>query len=195
MGYVATKRGLKTVRDMVLSMAVIGAGAAVLYLTLPNNESQDPVREIGYQQELATAGRAAPYPLVAPEGLPEKWRATSVTYRAQSDHGAVWHLGFMDPGNQYVAIEQSDGDRRKFIGKVTHRAEETDRVERVNGQEWIRYEGPKYNALVLKDGEAPGGGDGGEGSTTLVTGTASYERLKEMAAALQPYAQAAADQG
>lgn len=195
---------------MVLSMAVIGVGASLLYSTLPNDESQDPVQEISYEVELTTAGRAAPYALMAPEGLTEAWRATSVNYQHQSDHGTVWHLGFMDPTDQYVAVEQGDGDRDKFIAKVTHQARETSRTEEINGQEWIRYEGEKYDALVRAASTDSEGGEGGEGSgdstdsrgpdseqaaddvtrkddvTTLVTGTASPAQLKKMAAALEP---------
>jgi hypothetical protein len=160
---------------MVLSMAVIGVGAWVLYLFVPHDDQQDPVREISYRAELATAERAAPYPVAAPMGLSEKWRATSVYYRAQSDHGAAWHLGFMDPNNEYVAVEQSDTAKPdKFIAKVTHEAEETGRSVEVNGQEWARYEGPKYDALVLGESEV----------TTVVTGTASVDRLRQLAAAL-----------
>jgi Protein of unknown function (DUF4245) len=167
--------GNKTVRDMVLSMAVIGTGAWVLYLFVPHDDQQDPVREIGYRTELATAERAAPYPVAAPKGLSEKWRATSVYYRARSDHGAVWHLGFMDPENEYAAVEQSDTAKADpFVAKVTHRARETGRLVELNGREWARYEGSKYDALVLRDSEA----------TTVVTGTAPFGSLRQLAAAL-----------
>ncbi|WP_349636876.1 DUF4245 domain-containing protein [Streptomyces sp. 549] len=171
----ATKRGLKTVRDMVLSMAVIGLGAWFLYLFLPNDDQQDPVREVSYRTELVTAERAAPYGLAAPEGLPASWRATSVFYKAQSDHGAVWHLGFMDPDNEYAAVEQSDADPRRFVAKVTHRAEATEQTEQVNGEEWVYHEGVKYDALVLEQ----------DGVTTVVTGTAPRGRLVELASALR----------
>lgn len=191
-------KGLKSVRDMVLSMAVIVAGSLVLYGTLPNDEDQDPVREISYEAELATAGRAAPYELVAPQGLGERWRATSVSYKAQSEHGAVWHLGFIAPSEQYAALEQGNGDERKFIAKVTHGAKETAKSDTVNGEDWVRYEGEKYNALVRKSADADrpasaskesAGGDAVNEKgpvTTVVTGTASYAQLKQLAAALEP---------
>ncbi|MCK1795983.1 DUF4245 domain-containing protein [Streptomyces sp. XM4193] len=187
------KKGLKSVRDMVLSMAVIGLGALLLYSTLPNDESQDPVYEITYEAELATAGRAAPYELLSPEGLGDKWRATSVSYKANSDHGSVWHLGFMNPSDEYAAVEQGNGDERKFVHEVTQGASETETTETVNGEEWVRYTGEKYNALVLKrDADASDRGNSSGGSqqdgevTTVVTGTASYASLKKLAASLEP---------
>ena len=200
------KGGLKSVRDMVMSMAIITVGALLLYSTLPNEEDKEPVQEISYETEFATAGRAAPYELLAPRGLSDKWRATSVSYQAQSDHGAVWHLGFLAPSNEYAAVEQGDGDERKFLSKVTQGASDTGKTVSVNGEDWLRYEGEKYDALVLKSDTArantkPSGGtdtnpDSGDGAndgevrdgpvTTVVTGTASFATLKELAAALQP---------
>ncbi|HEX5567988.1 MAG TPA: DUF4245 domain-containing protein [Streptomyces sp.] len=174
-GDVANKRGTQTVRDMVLSILVIGLGAGFLYLLSPHGDSQDPVRPVTYDTELTTARRAAPYPVAAPEGLPESWRATSVRYRAQGEHGTVWHLGFLDPDNEYAAVEQSDGRPDEFVEQVTHGARRTDRTQTVDGEEWARYEGSKYDALVRQE----------PGVTTVVTGTAPFGRLAELAAALE----------
>ncbi|MGP4003065.1 DUF4245 domain-containing protein [Streptomyces sp. 8N706] len=170
-------RGTQTVRDMVLSMAVIGIVVAAIYVFVPHDESQDPVKPVSYRVELDTARRAAPYPVAAPEGLPKTWRPTSVTYSggAGDDGAAVWHLGFMDPTNEYVAVEQSDGRPAKFIDAVSYRAAKTGRTQQVGEATWQRYAGPKYDALVREE----------RGVTTVITGTASYERLAEMAAALK----------
>ncbi|MCX2969109.1 MULTISPECIES: DUF4245 domain-containing protein [Streptomyces] len=174
---VATTRGKKTVRDMVLSMGLISLCAGVVYLFgVPHDEDQDPVREIDYRAELLTAERAAPYPLLAPEGLDERWRATSVYYRGQSDLGAVWHLGFHDPDVEYAAVEQSDGEPERFIADATRGAEATGATVDVDGAAWERYEGPKYDALVRA----------ADGHTSVVTGTAPFERLAELARALEP---------
>nr|WP_093847983.1 DUF4245 domain-containing protein [Streptomyces pini] len=169
------KRGRQTARDMVLSLLVILLGAGFVYLLVPHDDSLDPVRPISYDVELVTARRAAPYPVAAPAGLPDTWRATSVGYKRQSDLGAVWHLGFMDPDDQYAAVEQSDGEPEKFIRSVTHGAKPADRTQAVGGEEWERYEGAKYDALVRRD----------SGVTTVVTGTASFESLTRLAAALE----------
>ncbi|MGK5629021.1 DUF4245 domain-containing protein [Streptomyces sp. URMC 123] len=168
-------RGKQTVRDMVLSLAVIGVAAALMYLFIPHDESKDPVRTVDYRVELETARRAAPYKVAAPQGLGEGWRATSVTYKGVSEHGAVWHLGFLNPNDEYVAVEQGDGPERKFVEQVTRDAEKTERTQRVGDQEWTRWEGPKYDALVRTEG----------GVTTVVTGTAPFEDLARMAAALR----------
>ncbi|WP_279240090.1 DUF4245 domain-containing protein [Streptomyces sp. 891-h] len=172
------KRGAQAVRDMVISLAVILLAAGVIYLFVPHDDKKDPVKTVGYRVELASARRAAPYPVAAPEGLSKEWRATSVRYTADGPKGSVWHLGFMTPDNEYAAVEQSDQKRpARFIDDVTQGAEKTAKKQRVKGEEWTRYTGEKYDALVrtAKDGK----------SVTVVTGTANFRQLGELAEALR----------
>lgn len=63
---------------------------------------------------------------------------------------------------------------KKYVTGVTQRAENTGRTQEVAYETWQRWDGPKYDALVRTEA----------GATTVVTGTASYERLAQMAAAL-----------
>lgn len=187
---------------MVPSLAVVLLAAWVIYLFVPHDESVDPVKPVSYKVELDSARRAAPYPVLAPEGLPEKWRATSVRYAADGSEGRAWHLGFITPDTQYAAVEQSDEERpAKYIDSVTQGARKTAKTVRVRGEEWTRYEGQKYDALVRTSPAAGASGDhaeAGKGAagddkagkgrpyTTVVTGTASFEQLQKMAAALSP---------
>ncbi|MEU5398573.1 DUF4245 domain-containing protein [Streptomyces sp. NPDC005963] len=170
---VAGMRGKQTVRDMVLSMVVIGAVVGVTYIFIPRDDTKDPVKRVDYTIELVTAQRAAPYPVVAPQGLSKEWKPTSVTYD-RSDSNA-WHLGFLDPKREYVAVEQSTAPFDKYVGRVTHRAQDTGETRQVKGESWQIWEGPKYDALVREH----------QGATTVVTGTAPLDRLAEMAAALK----------
>ncbi|MEV8230218.1 DUF4245 domain-containing protein [Streptomyces sp. NPDC079167] len=169
----ASKRGKQTVRDMILSMLVITAVAGVVYLFIPHDEKADPLKAVDYRVELATARRAAPYPVAAPAGLPEGWKATSVSYEGQN--GSGWHLGFLDPDKRYVAVEQSTAPAKKYVSEVSRDAENTGRTREVSGRDWEIWNGPKYDALVLH----------AEGVTTVVTGSAPADRLAEMAAALK----------
>jgi hypothetical protein len=158
---------------MFLSLAVIGVVVAGIYVFIPHDENADPVKAVDYRAELLTSRRAAPYPVAAPTGLAGTWTPTSVTYEGQADH--AWHLGFLDPDRQYVAVEQSTAPARKYVAEVSQEASDTGSTQQVAGRAWQRWKGPKYDALVRAD----------KGSTTVVTGTASYERLAEMAAALE----------
>ncbi|GAA2627918.1 DUF4245 domain-containing protein [Streptomyces axinellae] len=174
------KRGAQAVRDMVISLAVIILAAYVVYLFVPHDDKKDPVKPVSYGVELSSARRAAPYPVAAPVGLSKDWRATSVRYSADGTEGAAWHLGFMTPDDEYAAVEQSErGDRRspdRFIRDVSQGAEKTAKKQRVDGEEWTRYKGPKYDALVRPAADGK--------SVTVVTGTATFEQLGELAGAL-----------
>lgn len=158
---------------MILSLALIGLMAGVIYLFIPHDDHAPDLKRVDYRVELLTARRSATYPVAAPEGLPDTWKATSVSF--QGDHFDAWHLGFQDPTGQYVAIEQSTQKPSAFIDDASQGAQASKTVQSIGGQVWQRYTGGRYDALVLKD----------KGSTTVVAGTASFEQLTKMAQALR----------
>ncbi|WP_324607635.1 DUF4245 domain-containing protein [Streptomyces sp. NRRL WC-3742] len=170
-------RGRQTVRDMVLSMLAVGVVVGTGYLFLPHDAKGDGVRVVSYTVEASTAKRAAPYPVLAPQGLSDKWRATSVSYRAAAlgeGKGNAWHLGFVTPSGQYAAIEQSDLPREAMVAdKVA--GGKPDGTSEVAGRTWDRVQGDKARALTVQNG----------GGTTLLTGTASYKELAELAQSLK----------
>ncbi|WP_256103925.1 DUF4245 domain-containing protein [Streptomyces sp. ODS05-4] len=170
----AGMRGKQTVRGMFQSMAVILAAAGVIYLFVPHDENADPIKPVDYRVELVTAQRAAPYPVLSPQGLPAGWKPTSVSYERRS--GDAWHLGYLTPDRQYAAVEQSTASPVKYIDSVTRGARDTGAVREVAGRAWQRWEGPKYDALVLRE----------KGVTTVVAGTATEGQLAELATALRP---------
>ncbi|MFK0167263.1 DUF4245 domain-containing protein [Streptomyces sp. NPDC090306] len=163
----------KTVRDMILSLALIVLMAGVIYIFIPHDDSEPDLPRVDYSVELLTARRAASYPVAAPEGLPATWKATSVRY--QGDQGDAWHIGFRAPDGEYVAVEQSVQKRSAFIDDASQGARATTKTERIDGQTWTRYTGGRYDALVL---------EGPKGSTTVVAGTGSFTQLATMAGAL-----------
>ncbi|OIJ65633.1 DUF4245 domain-containing protein [Streptomyces mangrovisoli] len=164
----------KTVRDMVLSLGLIGIAAAVIYLFIPHDDHAPDIKRVDYRVELLTARRAAAYPVAAPEGLSQSWKATSVSFDGSA--GNAWHLGFSDPDGQYVTIEQSTQKRADFIDQASQGGSATKTTEEIGGRTWTRWTGGRYDALVL---------EGTKGSTTVVAGTASFEQLTKMAQALK----------
>lgn len=158
---------------MLLSLGLIGLMAGVIYIFIPHDDSEPPLKRVDYRVELLTARRAASYPVAAPEGLPGTWKATSVRY--DGTEFDAWHLGFHAPGGQYVAVEQSTQRAAAFIDTASQGAAATKVTQKIGEGTWQRYEGDKYDALVLK----------GNGSTTVVTGTASFGQLAKMAEALK----------
>ncbi|MFD6229484.1 DUF4245 domain-containing protein [Streptomyces sp. NPDC060232] len=166
-------KGKQTVWDMVRSLAVIGVVVAGIYVFVPHDDKADPTRTVDYRVETLTARRAAPYPVAAPVGLPEEWRATSVTYERKN--ADAWHLGFLDPEQQYAAVEQSSDTSAKYLERVTRNATASGQTQQVGDAAWERWEGEKYDALVRRE----------QGHVTVVTGTASFEQLGTLAAALE----------
>ncbi|MBV2357675.1 DUF4245 domain-containing protein [Streptomyces sp. J2-1] len=164
----------KTVRDMILSLALIGVAAAVIYIFVPHDDHAPDIKRVDYSVELAGARRAASYPVVAPQGLPASWKATSVRYQAEDSDR--WHLGFQTPDGQYVQVEQSAGKRADVIDTASQGGSATRHTERIDGRTWTRYTGGRYDALVL---------EGTPGSTTVVAGTGSLAQLTDMATALR----------
>ncbi|MFF8591110.1 DUF4245 domain-containing protein [Streptomyces sp. NPDC015220] len=169
-----SNRKQKTVRGVVASLGVTVLAAGVVYLFVPHDDRAPDVKAVDYRVELLTARRAASYPVAAPEGLPDGWKATSVRYRA--DQGDLWHLGFQDPEGQYVAVEQSTQKRKDFIADASQGGHATKVTQEIGGRTWTRYTGGRYDALVHEDAK---------GSTTVVAGTAGFDRLTSMAQALQ----------
>ncbi|MFK4071652.1 DUF4245 domain-containing protein [Streptomyces sp. NPDC029674] len=169
----AGRQGTQTVKNMLWSLVVIVLAAGVIYLFIPHDESKSSVKRVDYRVELLTARRAAAYPVAAPEGLPKTWKPTSVRFNGAEDD--AWHLGFLDPDEEYVAVEQSTEKPSAFIKRVTQNASKTEAADEIAGRTWQRYEGSKYDALVIE----------GEGATTVVTGTASFGQLAKVAESLK----------
>ncbi len=166
-------RGKQSVRDMVLSVAVIGAVVGGIYVFVPHS-GPDPVKKVSYRVELGQVRRAAPYPVEAPAGLSDQWRATSVSFDNSNPRSVHWHLGFIDPENQYVSLDQTNADPGGFISSATHSSHRTG-DQNVAGAVWQRYSGGRYRALARTTG----------GVTTVVFGTAPYDQLGRMAGALR----------
>ncbi|MFF0010249.1 DUF4245 domain-containing protein [Streptomyces sp. NPDC005374] len=163
----------KTVRDMILSLGLIGIAAAVIYVFIPHDDSAPDVQKVDYRVELLTARRAASYPVAAPEGLSADWKATSV--RFQADEFDAWHLGFQAPGGEYVQIEQSTQKQSTFADEASQGGAATKQTQEIAGRTWTRYTGGRYDALVHS----------GDGATTVVAGTGSFAQLTEMAKSLR----------
>ncbi|MGC9535635.1 DUF4245 domain-containing protein [Streptomyces sp. UG1] len=163
----------KSVRNMVLSLGVTLLAAGVIYIFVPHDDSAPDLPRVDYRVELLTARRAASYPVVAPEGLPDSWKATSVRFRG--DDFDAWHLGFHTSGGDYVQVEQSAEKPTTFLAKATQGAQATEVTEKIGDRTWTRYTGGRYDALVHQE----------KGATTVVAGTGSFEQLAQMAKALE----------
>ncbi len=172
------RRGRETVRDMVISMAVVGLGIAALMLVTWRPKPEAQVRVVDWKPAAVAAQFASHYPVVTPVGLSDQWRATSARFEVepQSAGKPVWHVGYVTPNNSYAGVEQSDADPAIFISRTVDGGRPDGEVV-VGGRPWQSY-GPGANgfrSLVRAEG----------GSTVIVTGSADSAELTALAAALQ----------
>jgi Protein of unknown function (DUF4245) len=124
---------------------------------------------------LTQARSDAPYPILAPVGLSDRWRATSARYEPH-ETATTWHLGFVTPQDAYAGVEQSDGVPRTFVEEMTNDGA-PDGTTEIEGLTWERRlrESKAQRSLVLTQ----------DNVTTVVTGTANWDELQDLAAALR----------
>ncbi|MGH6656590.1 MAG: DUF4245 domain-containing protein [Actinocrinis sp.] len=179
----AKSRLRTTMRDMVLSLAVIAVPIAIVLAISPSNAG-NPVHVIdtaSYQSTLSAARQAVPFTLVAPSTVPAGWKLTSEYYQPQGATAADWHLGYLTPSGAYVSVEQTTELLAGFLSDQHSDASPSTAVP-INGATpnvWQRYTGTTPTALrtVLYHSDAK--------STVIVAGSASLPELEQLAAALR----------
>ncbi len=166
-----------TITGMVLSvLLVLGAVLVVAFFTF--RPEDNTIKTVDYQQTVAAAERTGPFRPAVPSPVPTGWQATSVRYRvsATDPNLATWHLGFYIPGDEYAAVDQSNGRSDEFVPEATDKGK-VDGEQLVNGVKWTRYLSAEsgHRSLVVTQNQL----------TTVVTGTLSYEALGDFAASLK----------
>lgn len=102
------KRGYETVRDMVVSMAVLGGGVALLLLVTwrPDQPNYTPVSPSEVSE---IAQQDANFSLFIPD-TPENWAATTAWIEPLTNSFDHWHMSFVIDETRYVGFEQTDGN-------------------------------------------------------------------------------------
>jgi uncharacterized protein DUF4245 len=158
--------------------AVVSAGlVGILWLLVVGTGRQDaPAVDVGRQGD--RLGALAPYPAYVPGGLPAGWRAVSTRITGSRASGPVaWHLGYVTARGAYAALEESDEDPAAFVPRMANRDRPAG-SQQVAGATWDRYFRPDKKQYSLAR-RLPG-------VTVVVTGTAPYDDLATLAAALRP---------
>src|SRR5580658_10690699 len=111
----------KMVRGSVSALGCL-LGAAIVVVAVPVPHAAEPVT-ISYSGDLARLARLAPYPAVAPAGLPASWQPVSsgLAVGAANGPGTVtWQLGFMTPDGALATLEESNASPAAFIRRMTN---------------------------------------------------------------------------
>ena len=125
------------------------------------------------------AGRAdGKLTVLAPEKLPEGWRATSARYTPGVD--AHWHLGLLTDDDRFVGIEESQDASRDLVSTfVDENAEQGEDVT-IDGTVWQVWTDGDGDYALVRTIQTPDG----EPEQVLVVGTAPDEQVREFAGSL-----------
>lgn len=148
---------------MLVLLGVIAA--FVVFRDLNRNDPQSPVRDIDYQQTLSYARDQADFPVLAPESLPEGWRATSVSFVPETTR---WSLGVLTDEDRYIGLEQSRGSVDGMVETYVDREAERGRQVEVAGETWRLWTDQGGDTALTRVED---------GVTTLVVGTPGLDVL------------------
>ncbi|HEV2344889.1 MAG TPA: DUF4245 domain-containing protein [Actinocrinis sp.] len=178
----ANSRLKTTVRDMLLSLAVIAVPIAVV-LAIEPSKPGDPVHVIdaaSFQTTLSAARQAEPFTVLAPSGLPADWRLTSAYYQPPGATAGDWHVGYLTPSGGYAALEQVTEPLAAFLTDQ-HSDASPNTAAQITGATpgvWQRYTGttPAGLRTIMYYNDSK--------STVIVAGSASLTELEQLATAL-----------
>ena len=164
--------------------------AGVVVVTIPAPHAAEPVT-VSYRADQDRLARLAPYPAVAPHGLPASWRPVSSGLTVGGANGAgtvTWALGYMTPDGLLASLEETNADPAVFVRRMTNsgtalppsqQAPSSVPPSSVNGQAWNLSATPaRGQRSMYRTSPA--------GFTLVVTGNATWPELRQLAASLHP---------
>ena len=161
--------------------------AAVAVVAIPAPHAAEPVA-VSYRGDLARLSRLAPYPAVAPAGLPAAWTPVSSGLAVGGANGAgtvTWQLGFMTPGGSLASLEETNASAAGFVRRMTNDGTALRSAQLaptlLNGRAWQLSATPARGQRSMYV-TSPAG------FTVVVTGNATWAELRELAASLRPVA-------
>jgi len=172
-------RGLRqNVGDMLRSMIVVLAvvGAILLVTWRPQPEA---IREVPVEPTAAVAVQQADFPVFIVDPR-HAGQVTSVRWESTpaSDGELVWHVGYVTPEEQYLQLSQSLASSETYLAEQTLDAqvladfsELPASVQELTGEGWVPWELSDRRSLVRDN----------DGSTTILTGSASWGELADAA--------------
>lgn len=154
--------------------------AAIVVVAIPAPRGTEPVA-VSYRSDLAELARLAPYPAVAPVGLPASWTPVSSGLAVGGANGAgtvTWQLGFMTPDGSLASLEETNASPAGFVRRMTNDGTALSPA-RLDGRTWRRSATPArgQRSMYLT---SPAG------FTVVVTGNATWAELRQLAASLRP---------
>ena len=157
--------------------------AAVIVVAFPMPHTAEPAA-ISYQGDLASMVRLAPYPAVAPAGLPQSWVPVSSGLAVGGANGAgtvTWSLGYTTPDGALASVEETNASPAPFVRRMTNSGTALGPTQ-VAGLTWTLVSTPSRGQRSLCYTSVAGR------FTVVVTGNATWAQLRELASSLHPAA-------
>jgi hypothetical protein len=157
-------------------------GAVIIVVAVPLPHAAQPAT-VSYAADQAKLARLAPYPAVAPAGLPASWQPVSSGLTVGGANGAgtvTWQLGFTTPDGLLASLEESNAAAAGFIRRMTNDGTDGSSID-LNGRAWSSNQTPTRGQRSLYF-------TGAAGLVVVVTGNASWAQLRQLAASLRPLA-------
>ena len=173
-------------------LAALGCvlGAAVLVVAIPAPHAAGPVT-ISYRADLAALARQAPYPAVAPAGLPAAWQpvGSGLTAGGAAGPGTVtWQLDYMTPDGALASLAETNASPAAFVRRMTNEGTVLPPAQpsppRLGGRAWTRSSAPARGFTGQRSMYVTSPA----GFTVVVTGDATWAELRLLAASLRPVA-------
>ena len=136
-----------------VSAAALGCllAAAIIVVAVPVPHAAEPVT-ISYSGDLAALARQAPYPAVAPAGLPASWQPVSSGLAVGRANGAgtvTWQLGFMTPDGALAALAETNANAAAYVRRMTNDGTPL-APTRLDGQTWRTSSTPVNRSMPTK---------------------------------------------
>jgi len=147
---------------LILVAAVVGF---VLLRDLNRHVPGSPVQPVDYAGTAAYAQERASFDVLAPDELPEGWKATTVGFVADPSR---WHLGVLTDQDKYVGLEQARSSVASMVSTYVDPEATRGKQVTIDGEAWVlRSDSGGDTALVRH----------ARGVTTLVVTTADEDVL------------------
>lgn len=178
--YSPRKRGYETIKDMLWSLIpIVVLVLAFAYFCGPG----DDVTRVDPAGDIAGAAAVVPYQMHAPQGLADSWApSSSVMLRDDSAEKAVVgvSIGYVTPQDSFARFVISSQNRQQTLDRAladaSVRTDPDGTPTELNGLQWVPVSTSAGRALVAE----------GPGFVAVVSGTASYGELRELAGAVKP---------
>ena len=140
------------------------------------------VQTVDPSSTIQLADARADYPVLAPAGLPDDYRVTSARTdagKAEEGDTVTLEIGYLTPSDEYAGFVVSDDPGAGPVVDVVADGEEQGEVE-IRGETWQQLTTGRGETAFVREVD---------GLTVAVTGSASDDELRTVAAAVEPYSE------